>query len=116
MARCAYIKPNGGRCGGTATGERGLCWGHDPENAEKRSRQASRAARAKTNKEVREIAAEIRALIAEVKTGEQDRNDAAVMFQGYRTLKDFIELARRVKETDDLEAEIAELKREHGAA
>jgi hypothetical protein len=38
------------------------------------------------------------------------------MIQGYRTLKDFIALERQVRETDELAAEIAELKREYGAA
>jgi hypothetical protein len=43
-------------------------------------------------------------------------NDAAVMIQGYRALKDFIALERQVKETDELAAEIEELKREYGVA
>jgi hypothetical protein len=59
---------------------------------------------------------EIRLLISEVKGGVLDRNDAAVMIQGYRALKDFVELERRVKETDELAAEVEELKREHGVA
>jgi hypothetical protein len=76
---------------------------------------ASRAARAKGNKEVASLKDEIRIIISEVKGGDLDRNDAAVMIQGYKALKDFIELERRVKETDDLAAEIEELKREYDA-
>ena len=53
-------------------------------------------------------------MISEVKAGTLDRNDAAVMIQGYRALKDFVELERRVKETDELAAEIAELREELG--
>jgi hypothetical protein len=59
---------------------------------------------------------EIKILISEVKGGVVDRNDAAVMIQGYRALKDFIALERQVKETDELAAEIQELKREYGVA
>ena len=59
---------------------------------------------------------EIKHLIADVRDGELDRNNAAVMIQGYRALKDFIELERRVRETDDLAAEIEEIKREYGLA
>lgn len=55
-------------------------------------------------------------LIAGIKDGNVDRNDGAAMFQGYRVLRDLIELERRVKETDDLQAEIEELKREYGIA
>jgi hypothetical protein len=59
---------------------------------------------------------EIKVVISDVKAGELDRNDAAVMIQGYRALKDFIELERRVKETDELAAEIEALKREYDSA
>jgi hypothetical protein len=57
----------------------------------------------------------VRDLIAEVKSGGQDRADAAVMLQGSRVLKDLVELERRVKETDDLETRIEQLARDIGA-
>lgn len=117
MGKCRATKANGEPCTLPANGLHGLCWGHDPANREKRRRQASRAARSKPGKkEVAALKEEIKTVISDVKAGNLDRNDAAVMIQGYRALKDFIELERRVKETDELEAEIAELKREHGAA
>ena len=108
--QCSTIKPNGEHCRGTATGPHGYCWAHDPENAEQRRRQASRAARAKGNQEVVILKGEIKAIIAEVKSGDLDRNDAAVMIQGYRVLKDFIELERRVKETDELEQRVEQFE------
>jgi hypothetical protein len=77
---------------------------------------ASRAGKSKPTAEVHNLKTEIKAVISDVKTGDLDRNDAAVMIQGYRALKDFIELERRVKVTDDLAAEIEELKREYGTA
>ncbi len=93
-----------------------MCWLHDPSRAEERHRHASRAARSKGNREVAGLKMEIKSVISEVKAGDLDRNDAAVMIQGYRALKDFIALERQVKETDELAAEIEELKREYGAA
>ena len=66
---------------------------------------ASRAARSKGNREVAILKEEIKALIADVRSGELDRSDAAVMIQSYRALKDFIALERQVKETDELAAE-----------
>src|SRR5215207_2147240 len=116
MTRCSAIKPNGERCKGTAVGPHGYCWSHDPQNVERRSRMASKAARSKGNREVAALKEEIKALIADVRAGGVDRNAAAVMLQGYRALRDFIELERRVKETDELAAEIDELKREYGLA
>ena len=55
-------------------------------------------------------------MIADVKAGDLARNDAAIMIQGYRALKDLIALERQVRETDELAAEIEELMREYGAA
>jgi len=89
---------------------------HDPERASERQRHASRAARSKGNGEVAALKEEIKSVIANVKAGELDRNDAAVMIQGYRALKDFIALERQVRETDELAAEVEELKREYSVS
>jgi hypothetical protein len=114
--QCSFIKASGERCRGAATGQHGLCWAHDPANAQRRRRTASRGGRGKANREVATLKDEIKVLITDVKAGDLDRNDAAVMIQGYRALKDYISLERQVRETDDLAAEIAELKREYGVA
>jgi hypothetical protein len=114
--QCSFIKASGECCRGAATAPNYLCWAHDPRNAEKRRRMATRAGRSKPSREVAALKEELRDLIADVRAGELDRNDAAVMIQAYRALKDFIALERQVKETEDLAAEIEELKREYGAA
>ena len=116
MSTCAGITQAGRRCPLPADPSSGMCWLHDPARAPERHRHASKAARSKGNKEVSDLKDEIKAVIADVKAGDLDRNDAAVMIQGYRALKDFIALERQVKETDELAAEIEELKREYGAA
>ena len=116
MSTCAGIKRDGGRCTLYADPSSGMCWLHDRASASERKAHASRAARSKVNRELATLKDELRDLIASVKSGELDRNVGAVMIQGYRALKDFIALERQVKETDELAAEIEELKREHGAA
>ena len=116
MAVCRATKVNGEPCTLPANGSQGLCWAHAPENAEKRRRAASKAARSKGNREVATLKDEIKAVITDVKSGNLDRNDAGVMIQGYRALKDFISLERQIKEQDELVAEIAELRHEYGAA
>ena len=114
--QCSAITQAGTRCQRSAEGQNGLCFAHDPANAAQRRRVASRGGRGKANREVATLKDEIRDVITGVKAGELDRNDAAVMIQGYRALKDFIALERQVRETDELAAEIEELKREHGVA
>jgi hypothetical protein len=116
MGICRATKANGEPCTLSANGPHGYCWAHAPENADRRRRAASKAARAKGNKELTLLKEEIKTVITDVKRGNLDRNDAGVMIQGYRALKDFIALERQVKETDELAAEIEELKREYGTA
>src|SRR5918995_3386335 len=116
MNRCRGTRRNGERCTQTVEPPNAYCWHHAPERAEERRRAASRAGRSRPSTEVRTIKEEIKSVISEVKAGELDRNDAAVMIQGYRALKDLISLERQVKETDELAAEIEELKREYGTA
>jgi hypothetical protein len=113
MTTCAGITRQGQRCTLAARGSSGMCWLHDPARASERRTHASKAARSKGNREVAALKEEIKVLIADVKAGDLDRNDAAVMIQGYRALKDFIALERQVRETEELAAEIEELKREY---
>jgi hypothetical protein len=115
-SRCRGIKRNGEPCSLSANGPDGYCWAHSPQHAQQRRRMASRAGKSKPAHEVHLLKTEIKTVIADVKSGALDRNDAGVMIQAYRALKDFIELERRVKETDELAVEIAELKREYDPA
>jgi phage I-like protein len=110
MAVCRANKRDGTPCTLPANGPDGYCWAHSPANADKRKQAASRAGRAKPVREVADLKQEVRDLIADVKAGDQDRNAVAVMLQGYRVLKDYLELERRIKTTDELESQIAELR------
>lgn len=110
MALCRATKANGEPCTLPAKGPQGLCWAHDPANQDQRRRQASRAARSKPNKEIRDFKQEVKTLIDDVKSGGQDRADAAVVLQGFRVLKDYIELERRIREQDDLVERLEELE------
>ena len=116
MNRCHGTRRNGERCTQTVEPPNAYCWHHAPERAEERRRAASRAGKSRPNTEVRTIKEEIKGVISGVKAGEIDRNDAAVMIQGYRALKDFIALERGIRVEDELAAEIEELKRERGYA
>src|SRR5919107_2069315 len=112
MRRCSGIKPDGTQCTLTVESPETYCWHHTPKRAEERRRAASRGGRSRPSTEVRAIKDEIKAVISEGKAGELDRNDAAVMIQGYRALKDFIALERGIRVEDELAAELEELRRE----
>src|SRR5829696_4407088 len=97
-------------CNNAATGSHGGCYHHDPDYEDLRSARASQAAKAKGNAELRTLKAEVKEIIADVKAGNRDRNEATAIFQGYRVLRDLIELERRIKETDELAADIAAIR------
>ncbi len=109
-AQCRAFKRDGTRCTLPAKGPNGLCWAHDPANAEKRQRMASRAGKSKPSREVVLLKEEIKSIISEVKKGELDRNDANTMFRGYSVVLDFIKVERGVLEVEDLAREIEELR------
>jgi hypothetical protein len=102
MNRCRGIKPNGEQCTLTVEPPNAYCWHHAPERAEQRRRAASKGGSSKPSREIRDLKQEVKDLIADVKAGDQDRADAGVMLQGYRVLKDYIELERKSGDLDEL--------------
>jgi hypothetical protein len=117
MSRCSAIKPNGEHCKGTAVGPHGYCWSHDPQYAEKRSRMASRAGRAKPGrKEISELKGQLSRLAEDVRSGKLDPKIATVVNQIINTRLRALEMERAIRETDELAAEIEELKREYSGA
>jgi hypothetical protein len=110
MARCGFVKGNGERCKGAATSPLGLCWSHDPQNAERRSRMASRAARSKPNRELSRLKAQLQELTRGVLAGEVETARAAVANQLLNTRLRALELERRIRESDDMEARLEDLE------
>lgn len=112
MAQCRAIKRDGGRC--TASVPPGVewCFNHDPARSEERRRNAARAGRSSGGGEIKAISGEVKALIEEVRRGDLATGRAAVMIQGYNCLLRAEEAARRVRETEELAAQVEELRRE----
>jgi hypothetical protein len=109
MSQCSFTKPNGERCKLAAQGQQGVCWNHDPKNAEQRRKQASRAATAKADKEVREVKAEIRRLIKAVREEGFDPTAANAINRLYNTLLAYILAERGIYREEDLAVRIGEL-------
>jgi hypothetical protein len=110
--QCTAVKRNGDRCTLPANGPQGLCWAHDPANAEKRRRGASRGGKAKANRELPSIKALLEELTEQVLSGALETGRAAVANQLINTRLRAIELERKIKETDELEARIEALERD----
>jgi hypothetical protein len=110
MSQCSATKPNGERCKRTADGPEGYCWAHDPKNAAKRRRSASKAATAKADKEIRETKAEIRELVRLVREEDFDVSKANSINRLYQTLLQYIVVQRGVFREGDLAQRIRELQ------
>jgi hypothetical protein len=109
MSQCSFTKPNGERCKLAAQGQQGVCWNHAPKNAEQRRRQASKAATAKADKEVREVKLEIRELIRLVRDEDVDVSAANTMNRLYQTLLQYILAERGIYREEDLAVRIRRL-------
>ncbi len=79
--RCSGITRSGTRCERSADGPNGLCWAHDPANAEKRRRLASKAGKAKPDRELSEIKTRLSDLATDVLEERVDKGAAAVAGQ-----------------------------------
>ena len=105
MPRCLGTKRDGAQCTTIVKLPQTHCYQHDPERAEERKRNASRAARS-GSKEVRDLKRCILGVVDAVLEGSQDRGRAAVAIQGLNALRGVLELERKIKEIDELEARL----------
>src|ERR671915_157412 len=102
MAVCRATKANGEPCRAPATGPHGYCGAHDPNNAEQRSRMASKAARSKPSRELIRLKAQLVDLTKDVLAGEIETGRAAVANQLINTLVRVIEQERKMRELGEL--------------
>ncbi len=122
MARCPAIKANGERCKGDAIPGSDWCYSHDPDRAEERRRNASRGGKSggggRSSGELAEIKALLSELTNRVLGGEGvealETGRAAVANQLVNTRLRAVELERRIRESDELEARIEELEQAAG--
>ena len=82
-----------------------------PERAADRKRNASRAGKSAGGREIRDLKRRISEVVDAVLEGSQDRGRAAVAIQGFNALRGVLELERKIRETEELEARIEELER-----
>jgi hypothetical protein len=109
--QCSGITRQGTLCTRSVEGPNGLCWLHDPTRSEERRRAASKAGKAKPNRELADVKDSLRAMIDDVRSGTMDRGSAAVCGQLYNTLIRAVSVELKVREVEELEQRIAELER-----
>ena len=118
MARCARIKADGQRCKADAMPGVEWCYSHDPERAEQRRRNASKGGRSggrgRGSGEITALKAQLAEMVETVLSGVVSTAPYAVANQLINTRLRAIEIERKAKETDELEARLEELERAAG--
>jgi hypothetical protein len=110
MPRCPATKRDGGQCTTIVKPPQTHCYAHDPERSEERRRNASRAGKSAGGCELKDLKRRISDVIDAVLEGSQERGRAAVAIQGFNALRGVLELERKVRELDELEARIEALE------
>jgi hypothetical protein len=100
--QCSGIKRDGGRCTAVVSGSQEYCYQHDPERAEERRRNASRAGRSKPNRELSDIKRKLSDLADDVLEGTVERGTAAVTSQIYNVLLRALSVEMKVREREEL--------------
>ena len=108
---CTATKRDGSPCTLPSNGPSGLCWAHDPKNAERRRRGQSRGGRNKPSREIVAIRGRLSDLADDVLEGRVDRADAAVAGQLLGTVVRAIGTELKVREQADLIERLEELER-----
>jgi hypothetical protein len=94
----------------SALGQHGLCWAHDPKNAEKRRRGASRGGKSKPSRELVDIKVRLSTLADDVLEGRVDKGDAAVVSQVLNVYLRAVGIELKVKEQEEILARVEELE------
>jgi hypothetical protein len=105
MPQCAGIKRDGGRCTVVVGGRVTHCYHHAPDRAQERKRNAQRGGQSKGNRKLGDLDKQLEDLAADVLSGEVERSVAAVVNQIINTRIRLMEQERKIKETEELEAE-----------
>src|SRR5215211_4503597 len=111
MSVCAGIKRDGGRCTAPALPGEGYCYGHHPDYAQKRRRNAAKSHRTRSaSPEIAAIKERLSALADDVLKGSVDRADGAVVAQILNVYLRATGMELKIKESEELERRLEELE------
>jgi hypothetical protein len=111
MPQCTGIKRDGGRCTVVVGASQTHCYQHDPAKAQERQRNASKGGRSKGNQKLARLDKQLEDLAADALADKVERGVAAVVNQIINTRARLIEVERKIKETEEVEARLEELER-----
>jgi hypothetical protein len=107
---CSGTKRDGSPCTATVEPPQRFCWWHDPANADKRRRSASKAGRSKPDRELAGIKGRLLDLADDVLADRVDRGVAAVASQILNVYLRAVSMELKLREAEDLERRMEELE------
>jgi len=110
MIRCGATKRNGDPCTLASNGSNGLCWAHDPKQAERRRRGQAKGGRGKAGRELLDLKGQLAALAADVLSGETEPKVGAVVTQILNARTRLLETERKIREAEELERRLEEVE------
>jgi hypothetical protein len=110
MAQCRGIKRDGGQCTATVDPPQAYCWWHDADNAERRSRAASKGGKGNRSKLSRDLHRLLEDLTERVVSGDLEPYPASVAGQLVGVRLRLLEYERKIREQDELEERLAHLE------
>ena len=110
MPQCSGFKRDGSRCTATVNPPQTRCWWHEPANAERRRRAASRGGKGKAGKALKQLHVLLEDLTNRVIDGELETSRGAVANQLIGTRIRLLEYQRRLKELEEFEERIEALE------
>jgi hypothetical protein len=108
--RCAGTKRDNSPCTATVEPPQRFCWWHDPANADKRRRAASKAGKSKPSRELARIKQRLSDLADDVLEGRQDRAVAAVASQVLNVYLRAVSVELKVREQQEITERLEELE------
>src|ERR687894_1845536 len=111
MPQCSGIKRDGGRCTVIVGPSQTHCYQHDPGRAEDRRRNAAKGGKSKGNPKLAKLDRQLEDLASDALEGKVERGVAAVVNQIINTRVRLLEVERKIRESDELEARIEALER-----
>lgn len=119
MNKCQAITKGGTRCKGVAIDGSAHCYAHHPGHADARRRAARKGGhsggRGRPQVEVSGLRAQLQELYSSVLSGVVDPAVGAVAAQITNAQIRLIQTARQIRESDELAAQVEELKERFGA-
>ena len=110
MPQCDGIKRDGGRCTVVVGPGQSHCYQHDPARAAERQRNASKGGRSKGNQKLAKLDRQLEDLAADALAGVVERGVAAVVNQIINSRLRAVEIERKIREAEELEARLEALE------